>query len=294
MQEEVTFSCLLHHRCKNKCARVAFSSHHHWTDLCAQDVLKKKRKKKNNSGLCVCARAALLSTALSRRSLWLLDSLVSCCSYSIIFTPTPVSVLRSSNHVPELCSSTISTSIHIENGASNQKMSRCFLTLPSVFTCRRSSSKRKKKRIFVILVYFSAWQMCLRSASWVFTDAYFSLYLSFRGSWKSLTPAWQPAHILARRSVWGPLRFSAYACLVTLRMVSILCVSLHEAGVESFLLFFPFFSLLPVFLQDGLHLSPRKPSICPRLPAAAWRTAWTAEIMGSFVDKEESCWHLQR
>lgn len=44
--------------------------------------------------------------------------------------------------------------------------------------------------------------------------------------------------------VWGPLCFSTYSCLVTLKMVSGLCVSLCEAGVQSILFICP-----PVCLQ---------------------------------------------
>lgn len=47
------------------------------------------------------------------------------------------------------------------------------------------------------------------------------------------------ASLCVSRSVWGPLRFSPYAHLVTVKMVSRLCVSLCEAGGESFLFICP-------------------------------------------------------
>lgn len=87
---------------------------------------------------------------------------------------------------------------------------------------------------------------------WVISNlwSFLCLLCSFESSWlqnqsKSFTPC-DSVHtsLCMRRSVWGPLCFSAYAYLVTPKMVSRLCVSLCEAGVESSLFICP-----PVCLQ---------------------------------------------
>lgn len=130
-------------------------------------------------------------------------------------------------------------------------MRSCPKLLPVLFSKTGSDSKH--------LCDISSEQLyensCSRYASWehnfflhIFSNVWSLLYLlcSFKSSW--LVQITHPyvtvcTHPMCR-SVWGLLRFSAYAYLVTLKMVSRLCVSLCEAGVESFLFICP-----PVCLQ---------------------------------------------
>lgn len=87
---------------------------------------------------------------------------------------------------------------------------------------------------------------CIMRLQSLMCEAFCIYYAALRAAW--LVQITHPyvtvcTHPMCR-SVWGPLCFSAYAYLVTVKMVSRLCVSLCEAGVESFL-----FICSPVCLQ---------------------------------------------